>query len=363
MLVQPISGFCLDCQGCVEVETLTPVGQLSTVNPMKTTNPAPESKRHPIEVAARRSGLTKDVLRVWERRYGVVEPGRTDSGRRRYSDADVDRLTLLGKATAAGRPISLVAEMPTPELEALVHEDVVMGSVPDPTGAFSGVEQHVEACLNAIRLTDQDALRRVLRRAAIALPPASLIEEVVAPLMRRVGEQWWEQRLDPGQERLASQASREVLGDLIDAFQDAAERAPRLLTATPSRQRHELGAMLAAATGSSVGWHVTHLGSDIPVEDIARAATAVSADAVALSLVFPDDDTELSSDLHRLRGLLGDVPVVVGGRAAEAYADVLAEIGAYTASDLAEFRGQMERLAANPGRKPRPDLASGRDGA
>lgn len=306
------------------------------------------TKRHPIEVAARRSGLTKDVLRAWERRYGVVTPGRTGNGRRLYSDDDVERLTLLGRATSGGRPISLVAQTDTRELKTLVQEDAAVGSSPPaPPALSSGAGgPHVEMCLDSIRRMDQPGLRRALRRAVIALRPVVFTEHVVAPLMQRVGALWWEKRLDPGQERMASNASREVLSDLIAALQDLSKEAPRLIVATPARQRHELGSMLAAATGSALGWQVTYLGADIPVEDIASATGRIDADALALSIVFPQDDPRLPDDLRRLRGLLPDLPIVVGGRASASYAGVLEEIGAHSVEHLAGFREIMADLGS-----------------
>jgi DNA-binding transcriptional MerR regulator len=80
-------------------------------------------KRHPIQVVVRRTGLTADVLRAWEKRYGVIEPGRSEGGRRLYSDRDIERLRLLRRATGAGRRISQIAGLATEELAALVKED------------------------------------------------------------------------------------------------------------------------------------------------------------------------------------------------------------------------------------------------
>ena len=81
------------------------------------------TKRHPIQVAARRSGLSQDTLRAWEKRYGVVEPARSGGRQRLYSDQDVERLRLLRSAVEEGRRISEVANLSAKELTALVLED------------------------------------------------------------------------------------------------------------------------------------------------------------------------------------------------------------------------------------------------
>ena len=78
--------------------------------------------RHPIRVVARRTGITLHVLRAWERRYAVVEPGRTEGGQRLYSDADIERLKLLRDAVASGRSISQVAPLGEAALAELVAQ-------------------------------------------------------------------------------------------------------------------------------------------------------------------------------------------------------------------------------------------------
>src|SRR5919206_4189304 len=83
----------------------------------------PDVARHPIGVVAERTGLSPDLLRVWERRYRAVEPSRSGDGQRAYSDADIERLRLLRLATTAGRSIGQVARLATEELARLVGED------------------------------------------------------------------------------------------------------------------------------------------------------------------------------------------------------------------------------------------------
>ncbi len=101
---------------------------------------------------------------------------------------------------------------------------------------------------------------------------------------------------------------------------------------------------LVATTAASDGWRVTYLGPSLPAEEIAGAAHQSHARAVALSLVYPDDDPFLRGELVKLRRGLGDGVVLVGGRAADAYRDVLGEIGAVWLEHLSDFRKQLEVL-------------------
>ena len=91
----------------------------------RTENKSSGIGEHPIQVVAQRTGLSPDVLRIWERRYAVVKPSRSATGRRLYSDRDVEHLLLLRRATLAGRSISQVADLDSEELRGLVEADEV----------------------------------------------------------------------------------------------------------------------------------------------------------------------------------------------------------------------------------------------
>src|SRR3954468_24399462 len=107
------------------------------------------SHRHPIGVVARRTGLKPDLIRAWERRYGAVEPGRTDTRRRFYSDEDVERLLLLRRVVSTGRGISQVAGLSTEELEALLEAEPAPAAYTPPSPAApEKVDEAAEAFLN-----------------------------------------------------------------------------------------------------------------------------------------------------------------------------------------------------------------------
>ncbi|MEO9019251.1 MAG: MerR family transcriptional regulator, partial [Gemmatimonadaceae bacterium] len=87
-------------------------------------HPEQDEPRHPISVVSARTGLSHDILRVWERRYAAVLPSRRTGGQRLYTDSDVERLSILHAATQGGRSISSVAGLSTEALTALVGEDI-----------------------------------------------------------------------------------------------------------------------------------------------------------------------------------------------------------------------------------------------
>lgn len=304
-----------------------------------------------MRVVTRRTGLSADLLRAWERRHEVVKPARSESGRRLYSDADIERLGLLYRATLAGRGIGQLAPLSTAELAALVRRDAdadrsghgAQRSQPVAPPA-DRLADYLGDCLRAVERLDAVALEATLRRAVVALPADAFLDALVVPLLDRVGARWREGTLRPVHGHLASAVLRRVL-DWIVATAASVGAAPNLVVATPAGQVHEFGAMLAAATAAAEGWRVTYLGASLPAEDIAMAAAQTRARAVALSVVYPADDRAVGHELQRLGTLLPkDVTLVVGGAASPGYRAVLEEIGATPVGDLADFRSRLRVL-------------------
>lgn len=304
-------------------------------------------KRHPIQVVARRTGLTADVLRAWEKRYGVVEPGRSEGGRRLYSDADIEQLRLLRRASLAGRRIGQIASLGTERLAALVQEDEREEAevVVRPGVAASALaEVHLQASLAALEQLDARELETVLNRAMVTLSAPVLIEQVAGPLLRRVGELWSQGGVRPAHEHLTSAVLLRVLGKVLEGAEPSGA-APNLVAATPAGQQHEFGALFAAATAASEGWRVTYLGRDLPAADIAAAATETGAEVVALSIVYRTEQRRMEDELRTLRRrLLPDVPICVGGAALSSYKTVLDEIGARQLADMEELRSFLSEL-------------------
>jgi len=283
----------------------------------------------------------------------VVTPSRSVGGRRLYSDADIERLRLLYRATLAGRSIGQVAELSMEALTALVRHDaeadaeMELGSQGAPGSELKTSPPgagYLTDCLRFVERLDAPGLDATLRRAAVALSGAGLVDEVVVPLLERLGTGWREGTLRPAHGHLAAAVLRRLLERMIESASSPLATAS-LVVATPVGQVHEFGALVVAATAAAEGWRVTYLGTDLPAEDIAEAAARTRARVAALSVVFPGGDAALEDELRRLRALLPkDVTLVVGGAAASAYGGVLNEVGAALPGDLEAFRAQLRTL-------------------
>jgi MerR family transcriptional regulator, light-induced transcriptional regulator len=303
---------------------------------------------YPIQVVVRETGLSAHVLRVWEKRYGAVVPQRTLTQRRAYTDSDVHRLKLLRQATLLGHPIGSIANLPGEALEKLVKEAVARASIPSPAdgGTPTADSPIILECIAAIKAFDADALNALLERAAVEAGHAALMRQVLSPLVQRLGDLWSRGILRMAHEHFATVVIRTFL--LNPARQYAGANATAtLVVSTPQGQLHELGAVMATALASEQGWHAVYLGPSLPAAEIAGIASQSRARAVALSIVYPDDDSNVEHELHDLRRFLpGNIAIIVGGRAAEHYQAVLDAIGAIFVKDLAQLQVELAKIRA-----------------
>lgn len=301
---------------------------------------------HPIGVASERTGLSPDLLRVWERRYRAVEPSRATDGQRLYSDSDVERLRLLRLVTLVGRSIRQVARLDTEELTRLVREDEAARhrvarreerAVPATAG------EDVERALELARAVDAPALESLLRRTAAVLGVPVFLDAVVAPLLRRMGDEWKAGRLSVAQEHLATAIIQRVLEGTIH-FLVAPHGAPNLLVATLSGEQHKMGALLAATAAAAEGWRVTYLGPDLPPGEIASAAIAAAARVVGVSVVHVAERERVLTELRTVRTRLpASVPLLAGGAGAVALAPELDGSGIHVVGDLSELRAALRK--------------------
>lgn len=303
----------------------------------------PEGPRCPINVAARRSGLTAHVIRAWERRYQAITPNRSVTARRLYSDAEVQRLVLLRQAVDLGHRISEVAGLAMEELHALVGRDTLPGVEASPRIPYTR-SRLVESAIAAAAAMDTQPFLQVLLQATRSLSVPALFEDFVEPLMDEIGLRWRDGRLRVAHEHFASAHLRTFLGDLMTSSSLSSD-GPCIIVTTPFGQNHELGALMAAITAMRAGWETIFVGPGLPAEEIVYAVETRKAQAVALSLCYPADDPRIDGQLRRLRALLPQpVAIFVGGAASDAYATTLADIAARRPNALRQFSAELDAL-------------------
>ena len=305
---------------------------------------------HPIQVVTRRTGVSADVLRVWEKRYAVVTPVRSSNGRRLYSDADIERLRLLVQATRTGRAIGQVAALPTGALLKLLGEEApaahrprrrerALAPVTPPAAA-----ELLDACIGAIASFDAVALELLLRRATVALSADDFLDAIVVPLVAHLRVHVLDGSLRRSNGHLAHAVLRRVL-DHVVVTATAPLASRDLVVTTLGGHADELDALIVAATAAADGWRVTYGAPGLTADDVAETLAQVGAGVLTLTLAAASGDRVIPSELRRLRALLpARVELLVVGTTADVHRATIARTGATPLVGLSALRARLRAL-------------------
>lgn len=276
----------------------------------------PDPNELSIAAVERETGLSKDTLRVWERRYHFPVPGRDQYGERSYPPDQVEKLKLIKKLMDQGhRPGKLVGAAPD-----ILHGLAAVRSQDDRN--VPGLHEEREDLLPFISLCTAhsvDELRRALTQHLLRSGMFRFIVDIAAPLTAMVGAHWADGHLAVFEEHLYTEALQAVLRNAIAAIprNEAQPARPRILLTTIPNEMHGLGLLMAEAIFALEGAHCTSLGVQTPVTDLVQAARTQPADIVALSFSASARAPHVLEALADLRaGLPAATEIWVGGRCA-----------------------------------------------
>ncbi|MGH1538539.1 MAG: MerR family transcriptional regulator [Gammaproteobacteria bacterium] len=307
---------------------------------------------HPIQVVARRTGLTADVIRVWERRYSVVNPKRASNGRRLYSDEDVEKLNLLRRASSAGRRIGDVATLSIQKLRKLVDSDqAAAASIPvakiEQRPSTGSVMEYFDDCLDAIQRLNSQDIYRFLSDASKSLGIIFLLEDLLRPLVSHIQDECRRGALRDTHYAIAIYSIRGFLSSLVMS-EPFTESEHKLICASPAGQVSDIAALRLAAASKSNGWQAIFLGMYGSVDEIIYTQRKSSAQLIAIGITRPADDPLLPNQLRRLRTELDPkIEIAVTGSGAAAYFDVLQEIKANFIQTISELYLLLDRIKHN----------------
>jgi DNA-binding transcriptional MerR regulator/methylmalonyl-CoA mutase cobalamin-binding subunit len=264
----------------------------------------PASALYSIAVVERDTGIGKDTLRVWERRYGFPQPLRDEHGERIYPAEQVERLRRIRRLMDLGmRPGKIFAASDS-ELDSLLQAS-------DSAGAATETEHEL---LDLVRLAHSEALRASLQQRLMKQGLEKFVTDTIAPLNIAVGNAWMRGSIEVADEHLYTEHVQNLLRSAI-ALRTAADGAPRILLTTLPEEPHGLGLLMAEALLVSEGAQCVSLGTRTPLADILSAVDNGQFDVLALSFSAAFPQRLASSGLQQLSASLPEhVEIWAGGR-------------------------------------------------
>jgi DNA-binding transcriptional MerR regulator/methylmalonyl-CoA mutase cobalamin-binding subunit len=259
-----------------------------------------------ITAVERETGLSKDVLRMWERRYGYPKPGRDANGERQYTPADIGKLRAMKRLMDIGlRPGKIIA-LSHDELNAMA--DARTPSRQDQLAP--ALENDVLAMLKA---HDATGLQHTLANMMMRQGLQRFVLDTITPLNRAVGDAWMRGELQVFEEHLYTEQLQAALRTAINAF-PRQPGSPRVLLTTFPSEQHGLGLLMVEAMMVPEAAQCISLGPQTPLEDIRRAALAHKVNIVALSFSAAFQVRQATDGLATLRRQLpAQVTLWAGG--------------------------------------------------
>lgn len=300
--------------------------------------------KYRIRVAAELTGTTAPQLRVWEKRYGVPRPRRSNHRYRLYSDADVLELKRMGQLVANGLPPSQAAKRVLEERQEQTNQAV---SVPQDYA-----ENARQTIMKAVRDFDGETLDEQLNLLLRLGPVERTWEAIIKPLMAQIGREWSQGQLNPAQEHLATNGVRYTLQTMYRLIEPKQPLGTMIL-ACVDEELHDLPLFGLAVEMATLGWKCMMLGARVPASAVSEALVT-RGDVVGLSVTMPLDNDDPVA-FWRAYGLaIGARPWVVGGSSAALYQREIEQFGGHVVrspDEIARYINTSPIVGVRPGRK------------
>lgn len=252
---------------------------------------------------SRRVGVSPELLRAWETRYGLLRPSRSPGGFRLYSDEDEARVRLMRMYQQRGLSAAEAARLAaSAEPTAAPDDDVT---------ANGRVAADVKRLSDALDDFDEAGAHAALDSLVSALSVDALVKEAVIPYLEDLGRRWERGEASVAQEHFASNVIRGRLLGLARGWGQGT--GPRALLACAPAEQHDLPLVCFGLALRARGWRITYLGPDTPVETLAEVVPALRPRVLVVSASLPE---RLATALDRLRELAESTRIVVAGAGA-----------------------------------------------
>jgi DNA-binding transcriptional MerR regulator len=251
---------------------------------------------------AKRTGVSPELLRAWEQRYGLLQPTRTAGGFRLYSAADEARVQRMQSLVSGGLAAAQAAHL------------ILSGAEPAPrtvSGSATTLEDAAGNLTASLDRLDEQAANTALDRLFSAYTVETVLRDVVLPYLHRLGERWEAGEVSVAQEHFASNLIRGRLLGLAQGWGQG--QGPGAILACVPGEQHELGLLAFGVALRRRGWRITYLGTDSPIDAVADIAPSLAPTVVVLLSMNPERFLDHAREIEKLAN---QVQVMIAGTGA-----------------------------------------------
>lgn len=300
---------------------------------------------HRIHRVAKLTGLTKDVIRVWEKRYGLLKPSRGANRYRNYSDEDVVLLRYVKRELDKGASIGELAAVGRDELLTRARQTALAAH----PGAVNPYARLIEHLILSLEPLDKTAFERRLNGAIAIVPFEEALHAILFPLQEQVGQLWHDGRINVAIEHYVTRQIQQKIYSVMNQL-PLTEQGPKVVVACPPGEEHELAALAVAYRCRVRGCLVYYLGANVPTSSLINLCRSVEPDLVVISVPLALPEAKATDLIHTVVSELGHLTkLAVGGNGAVEMRDRFKDSPVEVLDDFAALDRRLEALTRRSG--------------
>lgn len=249
------------------------------------------------------TGIKAHTIRIWEKRYQLLTPSRTETQIRTYSDLELLQLLNIAMLNKQGIKISRIAEMSTAEIALKVVEFSNCGNG----------DTQIEQMILALIQLDESLFRTTLSGLIQKVGMLETYQQFVIPFLERIGVMWLVGSINPAQEHFISNLIRQRLIAEIELLPSPSNDQPKAILFLPEHEWHELGLLLYQYHLRSQGINTIYLGQSLPYASLLETITLLQPKWILSSWITAVDEKHIVHYFDRLKKDVPEVKVIAGG--------------------------------------------------
>ncbi|QDO92800.1 MerR family transcriptional regulator [Formosa sediminum] len=247
------------------------------------------------------TGIKSHTLRKWESRYNFLEPLRTETNIRYYTDEQLKKLLNISILTRNGFRISKINEMSETELHNEVSNILLEGSA----------EDEISALILSVMTLDEDEFDKTVNAEILKTGLITTITGLIYPFLAQIGVLWGVNKVMPAQEHFISNLIRQKIFTAIELLPKPLKNAPKAVLFLPENEHHEIGLLLASFIAQKIGWRVYYLGQNVPDENI-NMVTEITNPDVLVTMFITHSYKSVAQKLKKITSEI-NLPLIVSG--------------------------------------------------
>lgn len=305
--------------------------------------------KNTLKSVSLKTGLSAHVIRAWEKRYGVVNPNRTETNRRFYTDEEIEKLKLLKKASDAGHSIGNISNLPVEKLHELVlgeeKESIFQHKKLLPEKFELKIKNLIDEFFKTAESYNSKKLQFLIYEIEDEFSQSIIIEEIIIPILNNLDEKRKNESFPKITGQFITNELSFYLQQIINKIPDF-DNFPILLTYTPIGGFHQIGSLISAAVAKAEKWRVCNLGENLTSAEISIVIEKLKPAAISINMIYPfAKPEEIKYELLELKKSVPEnVKILLSGRTVWNYREEVNQIGGIFTGDTFVLRKELQKI-------------------